>query len=132
LQRGLAVEEDALHKASAANRLKTFNKLKLLYALSPVVPIFREFRRLSLLFPAELPAMAGSLAFAREPLLRACADMVLGTPVGAPLSRSSFEAWVREHRSGRFSQTMARSFTCICLSAGPATIRSPCTCCKKK
>jgi hypothetical protein len=109
--RRLAVEEDALHKASAANRLKTFNKLKLLYALSPVVPIFREFRRLSLLFPAELPAMAGSLAFAREPLLRACADMVLGTPVGGPLSRSTFEAWVREHGAGRFSQTMYRSFS---------------------
>jgi hypothetical protein len=109
--RRLAVEEDALHKASTANRLKTFNKLKLLYALNPAVPIFREFRRLSRLFPSEMPAMAGALAFAREPLLRACADMVLGTPVGTPLSRASFEAWVREHAAGRFSQTMYRSFS---------------------
>lgn len=109
--RRLAVEEDALHKASASNRLKTFNKLKLLYALNPGVPIFREFRRLSLLFPPELPGMASTLAFAREPLLRACADMVLGTPVSAPLSRASFEAWVREHAAGRFSQTMYRSFS---------------------
>lgn len=109
--RRLAVEEDALHKASAANRLKTFNKLKLLYALDPGVPIFREFRRLSQLFPSELPAMAGALAFAREPLLRACADMVIGTPVSTPLSRASFEAWVREHAAGRFSQTMYRSFS---------------------
>lgn len=109
--RRLAVEEDALHKASAANRLKTFNKLKLLYALNPGVPIFREFRRLSQLFPSELPSMAGALAFAREPLLRACADIVIGTPVSTPLSRASFEAWVREHAAGRFSQTMYRSFS---------------------
>jgi hypothetical protein len=109
--RRLAVEEDALHKASAANRLKTFNKLKLLYSLNSAVPIFREFRRLGLLFPAELPAMAGALAFAREPLLRACADMVLSTPVSTPLTRARFEAWVRDHAAGRFSQTMYRSFS---------------------
>lgn len=108
--RRLVVEEDVLHKASASNRLKTFNKLKLLYALNPAVPVFREFRRLFLLFPSELPVLAGSLAFAREPLLRACVDMVLDTPIGAPLSRASFEAWVREHGAGRFSQTMYRSF----------------------
>ena len=109
--RRLAVEEDALHKASAANRLKTFNKLKLLYALNPDIPIFREFRRLAGLFPSELPALAGALAFAREPMLRACADMVLGTPVSAPLSRANFEAWVRDHAIGRYSQTMYRSFS---------------------
>ena len=109
--RRLAVDEDALHKASSANRLKTFNKLKLLYALNRAVPIFREFRRLSLLFSAELPTLAGTLAFAREPLLRACAEMVLSTPIGVTLSRASFEAWVREHAAGRFSQTMYRSFS---------------------
>ena len=109
--RRLAVDEDALQRASAANRLTTFNKLKRLYALNQAFPIFREFRRLSLLFPTELKTMAGSLAFAREPLLRACADMVLSTPIAAPLSRASFEAWVREHAAGQFSQTMYRSFS---------------------
>lgn len=109
--RRLAVDEDALHRASAANRLKTFNKLKRLYALDQAFPIFREFRRLSLMFPAELTTLAGSLAFAREPLLRACAAMVLSTPIAAPLSRASFEAWVREHHAGQFSQTMYRSFS---------------------
>jgi hypothetical protein len=107
----LAIDEDALNKASAANRLKTFTKLRRLYGLNPNLPTFREFRRLSLLFPSELPALAGALAFAREPLLRASADMVLNTPIGAPLSRASFEAWVREYASGRFSQTMYRSFS---------------------
>lgn len=107
----LAVDEDALHKASAANRLKTFTKLRRLYGLNPVLPIFREFRRLSRLFPSELPVLAGSLAFAREPLLRASADMVLNTLIGTPLSRASFEAWVREFAAGRFSQTMYRSFS---------------------
>ena len=109
--RHLAVDENALHKASSANRLKTFNKLRLLYALDPAVPIFREFRRMSQLFPLDMPVMAGALAFAREPLLRACGDMVLSTPIGSPLSRASFEAWVREHAAGRFSKTMYRSFS---------------------
>lgn len=40
--RRLAVEDDALHKASAANRKKTFNFLRRLYALDPRVPLFRE------------------------------------------------------------------------------------------
>jgi hypothetical protein len=107
----LAVDEDALHKASAANRLKTFNKLRLLYGLNPALPIFREFRRLNLLFPAELPCLAGLLTFAREPLLRSCADMVIGTPIGARLGRADFEQWIREFAPGRYSKTMYRSFS---------------------
>ncbi len=107
----LAVDEDALGKASAANREKTFGMLRRLYALNPEVPIFREFRRLSLLFPSERETMAGILALAREPLLRACSDMVLGAPINSPLSRESFEVWVREFAAGRFSEAMYRSFS---------------------
>ena len=44
--RRLAVEDDALHKASAANRKKTFNFLRRLYALDLRVPLFREAYRL--------------------------------------------------------------------------------------
>ena len=91
--RRLAVEDDALHKASAANRKKTFNFLRRLYALDPRVPLFREAFRLQKLFPADLSALMGLLAFAREPLLRACADMVMRTPVGKAVGRETFEAF---------------------------------------
>jgi hypothetical protein len=109
--RRLAVEDDALHKASAANRKKTFNFLRRLYALDLSVPLFREALRLQRLFPADLKALMGLLAFAREPLLRACVDMVLRIPVGQTASRESFESWIREFAPGRHSQAMYRSFS---------------------
>ena len=109
--RRLAVEDDALHKASAANRKKTFNFLRRLYALDLRVPLFREAFRLQKLFPADLRALMGLLAFAREPLLRACADMVMRTPIGQAVGRETFEAWIREFAPGRYSQTMYVSFS---------------------
>ena len=93
--RRLAVEDDALHKASAANRKKTFNFLRRLYALDLRVPLFREAFRLQKLFPADLRALMGLLAFAREPLLRACADRVMRTPVG----KGPMEKLVRQYES---------------------------------
>jgi len=51
------------------------------------------------------------LAFAREPVLRACAKMVLKAPVGKPLARENFEAWIREFAPGRYSQSMYVSFS---------------------
>ena len=109
--RRLAVEDDALHKASAANRKKTFNFLRRLYALDPRIPLFREALRLQRLFPADLKALMGLLAFAREPLLRACVGRVLRIPVGQTAGRETFEAWIREFAPGRHSQAMYRSFS---------------------
>lgn len=109
--RRLVVDEDALHKASVANRQKTFSFIKRLYGLNPELVVYREFWRLSMLFPADLEILAGLLAFAREPLLRSCADMVLQIPVGESLGRENFEAWIREAAPGRYSQTMYVSFS---------------------
>jgi hypothetical protein len=110
LQR-LAIEEDALHKPSAANRIKTFNFLRRLYGLNTRLPIYREFTRLCHLSPVDTKVLAGTLAFAREPVLRACASMVLETPIGKQLGREDFESWVREYAPGRFSQAMYISFS---------------------
>ena len=109
--RCLALENDALHKASAANRKKTFNFLTRLYGLDPRVALFREALRLQRLFPADLRALMGLLAFAREPLLRACADMLLATPVGHALGRGDFEAWIRDFAPGRYTASMYASFS---------------------
>jgi len=107
----LVISEDALHKTSAANRLKTFSFLRRLYCLNPDLAIFREFSRLCRLFPADLAALASSLAFARESLLRACASFVLDTAIGKPLRRENFETWIREYAPGRYSETMYVSFS---------------------
>ena len=109
--RRMVVDEDALHKASAANRRKTFAFLARLYGLDPAVAVYREFRRLSLLFPGDLRGFAASLAFAREPLLRACSEMVLRTATGKSLAREDFEAWIREFAPRRFSEAMYVSFS---------------------
>ena len=110
LQR-LVVDEDALHKPSAANRIKTFSFLRSLYGLNPHLPIYREFSRLCHLSPVDTTVLAGSLAFSREPVLKACANMVLDTPIGKPLGREDFEAWVRQYAPGRYSQAMYASFS---------------------
>lgn len=110
LQR-LVVDEDALHKPSAANRVKTFSFLRNLYGLNPQLPIYREFTRLCHLSPVDTTVLAGTLAFAREPVLRACTDMVLDTTIGKPLGREDFEVWVREYAPGRYSQSMYVSFS---------------------
>lgn len=107
----LVVDEDALNKASVVNRVKTFTFIKRLYGLSLDLATFREFRRLSLLIPGDFPNLVSSLAFARDPLLRSCADMVLDTPIGKPLAREDFEAWIREFAPGRYSQSMYISFS---------------------
>lgn len=107
----LVVDEDALHKPSVANRTKTFSYLRRLYGLNPKLPIYREFTRLCHLFPRDTAVLAGSLAFAREPLLRACANMVFDTAIGEPLGRENFEAWVREYAPGRYSKSMYISFS---------------------
>ncbi len=110
LQR-LVVDEDALHKPSAANRIKTFAFLRRLYGLNPQLPLYREFTRLCHLSPNDTTVLASSLAFAREPVLRACAEMVVATPIGQPLGREDFEAWVRQHAPGRYTHTMYVSFS---------------------
>jgi hypothetical protein len=107
----LVVEQDVLHKPSAANRLKTFNFLRGLYGLSPSHALYREFYRLYLLSPTDFHLLAGTLAFAREPVLQDCADMVIGTEVGKSLGREDFENWIRHHLPGRYSESMYISFS---------------------
>lgn len=109
--RHAVVQDNVLHKASASNRDKTYDYLHRPYALDPSVAIFREMRRLIGMFPTDLIALASLLALAREPLLRACADMVLSLAVGQKLGREQFESWVREVTPGRHSQAMYRSFS---------------------
>lgn len=107
----LVVEQDVLSKPSAANRLKTFNFLKGLYGLNPKHALYREFSRLATLSPPDFSVLAGTLAFSREPILRDCAEMVMGTDVGKSLGRDDFENWIRQHLPGRYSESMYISFS---------------------
>jgi len=107
----LVVEQDILHKPSRANRVKTFSFLKSLYGLNTNQALYREFSRLAKLSPADFLILAGTLAFAREPVLRNCADMVIGIDVGKSLGREDFENWIRQHMPSRYSESMYVSFS---------------------
>ena len=104
-------EDNLLHKATASNREKTFRYLHRLYALDPQVCLFREMRRLLRHAGDDAKLLMGLLAMAREPVLHECLGMVLKTPVGESLGRAQFEAWIRAHAPGQYSETMYRSFS---------------------
>ena len=105
------LEDNVLHKATASNREKTFKLLRRLYALDPQVCLFREMRRLSRFAADDAKLLIGLLALAREPILRHCLDMVLNVPIGESLGRADFEAWMRMHAPGQYSEIMYVSFS---------------------
>lgn len=105
------LDHNVLEKATASNRLKTHKYLRSLYALDPEVCLFREMRRLMQYAGIDSKLLMGLLAMAREPILRECLTMVLHTPVGKSLGRPEFEAWIREHATGRYSESMFVSFS---------------------
>jgi hypothetical protein len=105
------VDQDVLEKPSAENRLKTFNFLKGLYGLDSKQVIYREFFRLTKLVPEDFSVLAGTLALAREPILRDCADMVISTDIGKSLGREDFERWIRNYMPNRYSESMYISFS---------------------
>lgn len=109
--RHAAVHDNALHKATASNREKTFNFLRRLYALDPAVCLFREFNRLRQYAKDDLPLLAGLLAMAREPILRECLGRVLTVPIGESIGRQYFEDWIRNHALGQYSESMFVSFS---------------------
>jgi hypothetical protein len=105
------LDHNVLEKATASNRLKTYKYLRSLYALDPEVCLFREMRRLMQYAGTDSKLLMGLIAMAREPILRECLTMVLHTLVGKSLGRPEFEAWIREHASGRYSESMFISFS---------------------
>jgi hypothetical protein len=100
-----AVEENAMGKATAATRAKTFGMLRQLYALDPSVPIFRALRALWDADEASQATLALLCAVARDPLLRATSDFVLALRSGEPfgpevLAREVAEAYPARYSSG--------------------------------
>jgi hypothetical protein len=109
--RKAVLEYNVLDKATASNREKTYKFLRRLYGLAPAACLFREFRRLYALAADDAPLLVATLAMAREPVLRECLGMVLAVPVGENLGRQHFEAWIRAHAPGRYSEAMYVSYS---------------------
>jgi hypothetical protein len=82
------IEGNCLEKATASTRRISNQRLGELYALDPVVAVFRVLRKLWKVDAAARPLLAVLAALARDPLFMVSARSVLSLPVGAELQRT--------------------------------------------
>ncbi len=83
------IEENCLAKQTVSTRRLSLQRLRELYALDPSVPIFRILRRLWDLDASCRPQLALLTSLARDPLLLATADVVVGMPDGSEFQRNT-------------------------------------------
>lgn len=89
------IEMNCLAKPTAASRRLTNQRIGELFALDPLLPIFRVFRRLWDIDPVGRPLLAIQCGIARDPLLAATAASVLALAPGAEFQRDSTTAALR-------------------------------------
>lgn len=89
------IEKNALDKQTGANRKITAQHLTELYALEPMVPLFRVLRRFWQDDAQGRPVLALLCSLARDPLLRATAEPILAMTSGEELSRQKITDAIR-------------------------------------
>jgi hypothetical protein len=104
------VEHNVLGKPTRKARELTLKHLVRLYSLELSNPIFRALRRLWPLNVAAQPLLALSAALARDPLLRATQEFVLGHEAGMAVPRAALESFLEKTYPGRFSPASLKSF----------------------
>ncbi len=103
------VEDNALEKSTVKNRKLTIRHLKDEYGLSTDIPIFRHLRRLWSINTEPQPLLALLCAIARDPLLRASSDFILGLDVGTSIISANIEEFIQTKFPDRFSANTLRS-----------------------
>jgi hypothetical protein len=101
--RQAAVDENALLKPTRNTRVVTFRHPRDRYGLDPHVLLFRALRDLWDAEEAALPLLGMLAAIARDPLLRATADVVLTSPMGATVEPGDLAKAISQTFAGRFS-----------------------------
>ena len=105
-----AIEEDnCLGKRSRQTRMLTRRHLAKLYVLRPDTTLFRILRYFWQRDPEGRPLIACLCAFARDPLLRSSAPLVLRLTDGQPFSREALEQYLEQKHPGRFSKATLTS-----------------------
>lgn len=104
------VDDNVLGKPTKKARELTLRHLVTLYGLDSANPIFRALRRLWPLSEAAQPMLALAAALARDPLLRATRDFILGQPIGTAVSREAVERFLAQAYPDRFSPASLKSF----------------------
>lgn len=115
--RGAVVEDNVLGKRTHTTREHTTRKLKALYGLDPAIPVFRALRRLWDVDTEGRPMLALLCAFARDPLLRMTAGVVLDAEIGTEVTPEGVEEQLRRQVPGRFSESSERSIARNVLSS---------------
>jgi len=102
------VRDNVLLKATDTTRRESFRRLREMYALNPRVVIYRALRDLWEADVEAQPLLALLCASARDPVLRATAELVLSTPIGTTLTPQQISEVVRQSYPGRLnSMTLA-------------------------
>ena len=102
--RRAVVEENLLGKATETTRQKTFRHLRELYALSNTVPIFATYRQLMQFDPQSAPLLSLSIAWARDPLLRATTPAILGATFGDQVTGDDLQQALTDAYPHQYSQ----------------------------
>jgi hypothetical protein len=115
--RNLVVTENVLGKPTHTTREHTARKLKALYGLDPVLPIFRILFRFWQVDEESRPLLAMLCAQARDPLLRLASPAVLKEPIGALVARQAVIDRLATEAPGRFSETNSKAIASRVLSS---------------
>ncbi len=101
--RAAIVEENVLGKRTLSTRKETASRLTALHGLDPTKPLFRVLRRLWDVDPTAHPQLALLNGLARDPLLMATREQVLGMAAGQLVQRSELVAAVQVFSHDRLS-----------------------------
>jgi len=101
------LEQNVLLKSTDATRRETFRRLRALYGLNRHILLFRSLRDLWDFQPEAQPMLALICATARDPLLRATANVIVSALIGTEVSTEVISKAVDEEFSGRYNPIVA-------------------------
>jgi hypothetical protein len=104
-----AVEENALGKATAANRSNTLKYLKQLYGLRPEITVFSAMRALWDARTGDQPSLALLCAQTRDVLFRSTAPIVLEADLGSIVSATSLSEAIALSFPHRYAKSSLRN-----------------------
>jgi hypothetical protein len=83
------LHDNVLEKSTTSGRVLTLQRLKELYGLDDIIPLYRVLKSLWAREPHCLPILALLASLARDPLLRATVKPVVGLAQGSELMRDA-------------------------------------------
>ena len=103
--RSAILDENVLLKQTESTRKESFRRLRELYGLNPEQLLFRALRTLWDQNPEARPLLALLCAAAREPMLRASAEVVLIAPLESPITAQMISKAIDDQFPGRLNVT---------------------------